>query len=156
MALIFIYVALAAYNVEYLTLGMDRVETMVDEAGNVAILDETGRIRKGGSKRFVQEIEEGRRRRDKDGLNSKRHGHGHGHGKGTGSGRKRRDREKEREREKEARGEHWFGYAGEVKDGVVASGLSFNRLWNEGSDAVLDIPISAVCEVLYGEGRESR
>lgn len=164
MALIFIYVALAAYNVEYLTLGLHRVETMVDEAGNVAILDEGGRIRKGGSKRFVTEWEERRRRelaREREGWGRRHHGgghsHGHSHGKsGSGkSGKRRRDRDKDKERDRDAK-DDWSGYMGEVKDGAVASGLTFSRLWIEGTDAVMDIPLGGVCEVLYGDGRESR
>jgi hypothetical protein len=27
-------------------------------------------------------------------------------------------------------------------------------LWNEGTDAVMDVPIGGVCEILYGAGRE--
>ncbi|RMZ75628.1 hypothetical protein DV738_g5402, partial [Chaetothyriales sp. CBS 135597] len=77
MLLVYIYVALLAYNVEYLTLPLNSSECMVDEAGNVAILDSSGRIRKGGSARFI---------------------------------------------------------------------------WNEGTDAVMDVPIGGVCEVLYGDG----
>lgn len=30
----------------------------------------------------------------------------------------------------------------------------WKRLWNKGTDGVIDIPIGGVCEVLYGEGRE--
>lgn len=30
--------------------------------------------------------------------------------------------------------------------------LDWRSLWNEGTDAVLDIPIGGVCEVLYGRG----
>lgn len=152
MALIWIYIALSAYNVEYLTLGMERVETMVDEAGSVAILDENGRIRQGGSKRFVKEMEERRRReliREREGWGRKHHGHGHGHGKS--SGKKRRDREKERERDGKA---EWYGYMGEITDGAVASGLTLRQVWSVGTDACLDVPLGGVCEVLYGEGRE--
>lgn len=153
MALIWIYVALSAYNLEFLTLGMNCVETMVDEAGSVAILDEHGKIRKGGSKRFVKEMEERRRReliREKEGWGRKHHHH-HGHGgHGRSSGKKRRDRERERERD----GRESFGYAGELNGTTVAGGLTFRQVWSVGSDAVLDIPLGAVCEVLYGDGRE--
>lgn len=31
----------------------------------------------------------------------------------------------------------------------------WKKLWNKGTDGVIDIPIGGVCEVLYGEGRES-
>ena len=29
----------------------------------------------------------------------------------------------------------------------------WKEIWNEGTDAVMDIPLAGVCEVLYGEGR---
>jgi phosphatidylinositol glycan class P protein len=32
--------------------------------------------------------------------------------------------------------------------------VEWRSLWNEGTDAVLDVPIGGVCEILYGEGRE--
>ncbi|RMD41298.1 hypothetical protein DV735_g3845, partial [Chaetothyriales sp. CBS 134920] len=86
MLLVYIYVALLAYNVEYLTLPLNSSECMVDEAGNVAILDSSGRIRKGGSASISD-------------LN-----------------------------------------------------LSWKQIWNEGTDAVMDVPIGGVCEVLYGDG----
>ena len=28
------------------------------------------------------------------------------------------------------------------------------QLWNEGTDAVMDVPLGGVCEILYGEGRQ--
>lgn len=38
---------------------------------------------------------------------------------------------------------------------VDASGkLRWREVWTESTDAVLDIPLAGVCEVLYGEGRE--
>lgn len=33
-------------------------------------------------------------------------------------------------------------------------GSSWKELWSEGSDAVMDIPVGGVCEVLYGRDRE--
>lgn len=30
----------------------------------------------------------------------------------------------------------------------------WKKLWNKGTDGVIDIPIGGVCEVLYGDGRE--
>ncbi|KAJ3534663.1 hypothetical protein NM208_g7446 [Fusarium decemcellulare] len=32
--------------------------------------------------------------------------------------------------------------------------LRWREIWSEGTDAVMDIPLAGVCEVLYGEGRE--
>ncbi|KAK5941044.1 hypothetical protein PMZ80_006321 [Knufia obscura] len=145
MVLIYIYIALACYNVEYLTLGLNRVETMVDEAGNVAILDDNGRIRKGGSKRYVAELEE-RRKREAIMATWERRKKGAG---GSGRAKKKDGKREEREREDE-----WYGYTGEVTESGVASGLSWRQIWNEGTDAVMDVPLGGVCEVLYGEGRD--
>lgn len=32
--------------------------------------------------------------------------------------------------------------------------IEWRKLWNEGTDAVMDVPIGGVCEILYGAGRE--
>lgn len=91
MTLCYIYVALASYNLEILTVPMTSVETIVDGAGKLAVIDSKGRL-KGSNKR---------------------------------------------ERKCESNGK-----------------LRWREIWNEGTDAVLDIPLAGVCEVLYGEGRE--
>ena len=44
MAVGYIYVALACVNVEFLTLGMGSVECLVDEAGEVAVVDAEGKV----------------------------------------------------------------------------------------------------------------
>lgn len=92
MGYVYIYVALAAYNVEILTLGLGSLETVVDEAAMVAVVDGKGRMR--------------------------------------GRGRRRGDR-------------GLVGPGGEVE---------WRRVWNEGTDAVMDVPLAGVCEVLYGYG----
>ena len=96
MGLVYIYVALAAYNTGYLTLDLGSVETIIDDAANVAVLD--GKWRDRGGMRKV-------------GL---RHG-----GKGDKAD------------------------VGEWK-----------QIWSQGTDAVMDVPLGGVCEVLYGKGRE--
>lgn len=101
MLLVWIYVALAAYNTGYLTLKLDNVETIVDEAANIATVD---RMVKGGH--------------------------------GAGAGRKGRGVER--------RDSSHIG--GEARD--------WKALWSVGTDAVMDVPLGGVCEVLYGEGRE--
>ena len=53
-------------------------------------------------------------------------------GKGGGAGKGRRERERERERG--------------IQD--------WRELWSKGTDAVMDVPLGGVCEVLYGEFRE--
>jgi phosphatidylinositol N-acetylglucosaminyltransferase subunit P len=83
MLIIYIYVALGAYNTGYLTLPMGSVECVVDEHANVAVVG--GKWRK----------------------------------------------------EKRRRGER----------------VEWRTYWGVGTDAVLDVPVGGVCEVLYGEGR---
>ncbi len=90
MTIIYIYVALASYNTGYLTLPMNSIENIVDDAAQIAVIDSKGRI----------------------------------HKKSTSS-----------------RGEE------SLPD---ASRIEWSSLWNEGTDAVMDIPIGGVCEVLYG------
>ena len=36
----------------------------------------------------------------------------------------------------------------EIQD---AKGLNWKTLWSEGTDAVMDVPVGGVCEILYGE-----
>ena len=140
MLLIFIYVALLSYNVEYLTLPMDSAECMVDEAGSVAILEASGRIRKGGSKRFAQELKQKKR------LDEERQ-HSASWGKSSRRRKKERDREKEREKE-----EQYYGFLATDGRSLSDLNLSWKQIWNEATDAVMDVPIGGVCEVLYGDG----
>ncbi|CAM1504303.1 Fc.00g018940.m01.CDS01 [Cosmosporella sp. VM-42] len=91
MLICYIYVALATFNTEMLTLSMHSVETIVDGAGQLAEIDTKGRLR---------------------GSNN-------------------------REKKVDANGR-----------------LRWREIWSEGTDAVMDIPLAGVCEVLYGEGRE--
>ncbi|MCJ1475023.1 hypothetical protein MMC13_003683 [Lambiella insularis] len=93
MAIVYIYVALAAYNTGNLTLPMSSVENIVDRAANVAVLDGEGRIAR----------------------------------KGMGEGKRREGREE------------W----------------SWAAAWSEGTDAVMDVPVGGVCEILYGDGRSA-
>ena len=98
MTIVYIYVALALFNVEYLTLPMTSIENIVDEAANIAVLDSKGRIKRKG--------------------------------KGT--------------HEKQ----------GGVHDvDLRVGGLDWKSLWSEGTDAVMDVPVGGVCEILYGEGK---
>lgn len=92
MLIVYIYVALAAYNVEYLTLPLTHLETIVDDAGQIATIDAKGRIRTGG--------EAGKRQVPSD---------------------KARD-------------------------------LKWECIWNKGTDAVMDVPLAGVNEILYGAG----
>ncbi|CAG8951522.1 hypothetical protein HYFRA_00007438 [Hymenoscyphus fraxineus] len=91
MLLVYIYVALASYNTGYLTLPLSSIETIIDDAANIATLD--------------------------------------GKGSKLPPSNKRRDR-----------GDH------SIKD--------WQALWSQGTDAVMDVPLGGVCEVLYGDLRE--
>jgi hypothetical protein len=200
--LIFIYVALLSYNIEYLTLPLASLECMVDEAGNVAVVDEYGRVRKGGSKRFVKELEE-RAKLQKE-MESKGKGKGKGKGRkssNTNSGsskqanrnRRRSNNMTGQQAQSPSRNEppeiparfsspasapisalpHYlssqpnnsphlshvpnnYSYQERSNSNVLrhqandAEYPNWKLVWNEGTDAVMDIPIGGVCEVLYG------
>ncbi|KAF4125137.1 vacuolar protein sorting-associated protein 8 [Geosmithia morbida] len=99
MTLVYIYVALAAYNTEMLTVPLTSPETIVDGAGTTAVIDSKGRLKAGGAA-AREKAKSGLPKCDRDGR------------------------------------------------------LRWREIWNEGTDAVMDIPLGGVCEVLYGEGRE--
>ena len=42
------------------------------------------------------------------------------------------------------------GQAGAVISIDDAKGIDWRTLWNEGTDAVMDVPVGGVCEILYG------
>ena len=91
MVIVYIYVALASYNTEYLTLPMSSIENIVDEAANIAALDTKGRM-KGKRNKAQSSHSQGQDNTDE-----------------------------------------WM------------------HLWSEGTDAVMDIPVGGVCEILYGK-----
>lgn len=90
MSLVYIYVALAAYNTGHLTLKMTSIETIVDQAANVVRADGSGSMESSWDKK-------GKRTR--------------------------------------TRGPQKPDY----------------QMYFEGTDAVMDVPLGGVCEVLYGE-----
>ena len=77
---------------------MGSVETVVDEAANIAVIDGEGRLRGRGGKGKRKDVE------------------------GMGAG---------------------------AKGGV----REWEKIWSRSTDAVMDVPLGGVCEVLYG-GRE--
>ncbi|KAL9003722.1 MAG: hypothetical protein Q9188_003426 [Gyalolechia gomerana] len=77
---------LAAYNTEYLTLPMNSIENIVDEAANIAVIDHRRSARV-----------------------------------------------------------HQMDRSNAPKD-------EWAELWDEGTDAVMDVPIGGVCQILYGNG----
>ncbi|KAH8165559.1 hypothetical protein CIB48_g2704 [Xylaria polymorpha] len=91
MLIVYIYVALALYNTEVLTLPLTSIETIVDEAAKIATIDDKGciRIRADGERKPITE--------------------------------------------------------------ETARQLDWKRIWNKGTDAVMDVPLAGVCEVLYGD-----
>lgn len=58
MLIVYIYVALALYNIEVLTLPLTSIETIVDEAAKIATIDSKGRIKLGGASEHRQITEE--------------------------------------------------------------------------------------------------
>lgn len=98
MTIVYIYVALAAYNTEYLTLPMSSIENIVDEAANVAAIDSYVRG-KGVSK-------------------TERH-----------------------------RGAKLSSYDEQSWD--------WKTLWSEGTNAVMDVPVGGVCEILYSSSPDA-
>ena len=130
VAIAYIYVALASYNTQYLTRPLQNIENVVDEAANIAVVDADGNIVR-------------RRRRRRSNRNSKesivtdqavndRSGGKEGGGKLASS-----------------QSQHGKGERGPYR----AEGPPFPNwpaLWSRGTDAVLDVPIGGVCEVLYG------
>lgn len=117
MSLVYIYVALASYNTGYLTLPMSSIENIVDEAADVAVLDENGKIKRRKQKRAAGGGEE------------EEEGEG-GEGEGVV--------------------EFWPG------DVDVIGGRDWEGFWREGTDAVMDIPVGGVCEILYGAKTSAR
>lgn len=106
MTIVYIYVALASYNTGYLTLPMNSIENIVDEAANIAVIDGKGRRRPGGSEKMKP---------------------GAATSQTMGAVQNRRP---------------------------PNSNWNWKDIWSEGTDAVMDIPVGGVCEVLYGQERE--
>ncbi|KAF1971778.1 PIG-P-domain-containing protein [Bimuria novae-zelandiae CBS 107.79] len=107
---IYIYIALASYNTQHLTLPMSSCENLVDETAQIALIDRrTGNI--------------------------VRHGLSLGHGKeksGTASANGSR---------RNTISAYQFSPAEEV---------DWKSYWSISTDAVMDVPIGGVCEILYG------
>lgn len=171
---------------------------MVDEAGNVAVVDEYGRVRKGGSKRFVKELEE-RAKLQKE-LESKGKGKGKGR-KSSSASSKQANRNRRRSNNMGVGAGHHQsqspsrrsgeppeiparfsspasasasaapisavpqylspgqpsnpGYSYQDRNYSDAEYPNWRLVWNEGTDAVMDVPIGGVCEVLYGGDPDS-
>ena len=122
---LWIYVALASYNGGHLTLRMESTECMVDECAFVAVLDGHGRIVK---------------TREPDWLRNKASVEGGVGRKGKRKIAHRRHDSKESKKDKDY--------------GLLGKDVDWRALWSEGTDAVMDVPLGGVCEILYGAGRD--
>ncbi|CUS15780.1 unnamed protein product [Tuber aestivum] len=150
MLVVYIYGALAAYNTGYLTRGLDHLECIVDDAAKIANVDFgtepeapedeiTGNsgvsVNIGGSgEEAISPISP-----LDDGLVMK-----------SRRARPKKEKISARRGRAESVSERWKGTGVLENDGQ----RDWKALWNRGTDAVMDIPVGGVCEVLYGDGRE--
>ena len=123
MFILYIYVALASFNTGYLTLPMNSVECLVDEASNVAVVNAEGNLVRGDQEPSWASHSPDKKRGKKG-------------GKSKGGRRSRRNS---------------LNKAQQPRPGTE---IDWRSLWNEGTDAVMDIPLGGVCEILYGEGNK--
>lgn len=138
-ALLWTFVALASYNTGVLTPRVGALACVVDESGAVAVVDEHGHIVR-AARRLRGPGKDARPAHLSRGSSG---GHGNGWpstGFSSDSGRARR---------KERASQHR-----RVESAAGRAELEWRTLWNEGTDAVLDVPIGGVCEVLYGESAD--
>lgn len=221
MTLVYIYVALASYNTEILTLPLDSIETIVDGAAKLAAVDEDGCViiigGPDGSQVQGRGLTAGDIQQKKDQGHQRQASYGQPPwskqqfthqrspsspspplGKPAWRDRpvKSRDRKSKKTSTADAtssnndsstrtstttpedgitmgRGREWSGRSSRGTDassnrndangsgsgsGHSSQGYGYishrspsdwNRLWNVGTDAVMDIPLAGVCEVLY-------
>lgn len=140
----YIYVALALYNTEYLTVPLHSLETIVDEAGKIAVVDSRGRIVVSEERRRNLEREREREMLKVGGKNSSsshnNHNHNH-HSHNSSSSSNTRHHQ----RKQSGNGGH--GFLARERE------VDWRECWNEGTDAVMDVPLAGVCEILYGGAR---
>lgn len=109
--IIYIYVALASYNTQYLTLPMRSCENLVDETAQVALID-------------------------------KRDGHIVRHSPSQAHGRVKTTSASAVGNRGDTAAAYQFSPAEKV---------DWKSLWSISTDAVMDVPIGGVCEILYGD-----
>lgn len=112
MGIVYIYVALALYNIQYLTLPMSSIRNIVDEAANVAVLDSKGGIQ--------------RKKAGGGGAGGQRGGEKEGGAAARRAGR------------------------ADASSEIGRRKVDWRTAWSEGTDAVMDVPVGGVCEILYG------
>jgi hypothetical protein len=146
--LCYVYAALACYNTEVLTLPLTHPGCFVDEAAHVAVLDARGRIVRG-----AQQDKKSAASADQEAKKAKEE-KGAGKGSAGGGGKnKHRDKKEKRERERQEREKKAKAkqMANEDHDPDEAEvDWDWRAVWSEGTDAVMDVPIGGVCEILYG------
>ena len=123
ITVIYIYVALASYNTGHLTRKMGSIENAVDHVGQIAVLGY--KINRQSSSRSVRSTTSSR-----TGTRNSSRVRGGYSAPGTPVIAKRKERDPPRI--------------------VMGDKYDWDNIWNKGTDAVLDIPIGGVCEVLYG------
>jgi phosphatidylinositol glycan class P protein len=152
MTIVYIYIALASYNTGYLTLPMNSIENIVDEAANIAVIDGKGRRRVGGSEKMkmkpgaVTTVQMANNNNHYN-YNGSSYGYGYGYSNNNNNN---------------SSNNYYYPAAGgsgnntnHMNAGPNRRGnLNWKEIWNEGTDAVMDIPVGGVCEILYGQGRE--
>ena len=130
MTVLYIFAALASYNTGHLTRPMGSIENVVDNVGQVAVLGY--KINRQGSSRSVRSTTSSRA-----GTRNSSRVRGSGiSAPGTPVVGKRRERDPPRI--------------------AVGESYDWDQVWDKGTDAILDIPMGGVCEVLYGEGADTR
>ncbi|RPB04267.1 PIG-P-domain-containing protein [Choiromyces venosus 120613-1] len=158
MLVVYIYVALASYNTGYLTRGLDHLECIVDDAAKIANVDfgaepetapEDEITGNSGVSVNVGGISGGEEAISPisplDGglvMKSRR--------APPPPPPKKEEKKTTRRGRAESVSERWKGTGVLENDGQ----RDWKALWNRGTDAVMDIPVGGVCEVLYGDGRE--
>jgi phosphatidylinositol glycan class P protein len=114
---VYIYVALASYNTQYLTLPLSSCENLVDECAQIAVVNPTT----------------GRIVRDPVLVTDKLH---------------ERDKEKGTAAKASAPPSRKNSFS--AYHFSASSDVDWKSLWSTGTDAVMDVPIGGVCEILYG------
>lgn len=153
MLVVYVYVALAAYNIEYLTRGLGNIESVVDDAANIAAVD----FLPPPGKEVPVIVATRSRSRGRESIMTDKDTTSPISPLDIGVDRRREVYEAKISAKRTGRGraesysEKWKG------TGVLesTSGVrDWKALWGRGTDAVMDIPVGGVCEVLYGDGRE--
>lgn len=135
MVICYIFVALAAYNTGYMTLKLGDLGCLVDEKGQIAVVDEEGKIVRG--------------KRTHEGKSGGTNGVA-ANGTKLEVGADMKLQKQTRNTAVEVEGlKHVAPEPQELPE------LDWKALWNEGTDAVMDVPLGGVCEILYGEDRDT-